>query len=61
MLHAIRPDVLVKGGSYTIKEVVGHEVVEAYGGDIVVTGLVEGTSTTNIVHAIQRQEQRRAA
>ena len=32
LLEAIRPDVLVKGGTYTPSEVVGHEIVEAYGG-----------------------------
>ncbi|MBX3666534.1 MAG: D-glycero-beta-D-manno-heptose 1-phosphate adenylyltransferase, partial [Burkholderiales bacterium] len=32
LLEAIRPDVLVKGGTYTPQEVVGHEIVESYGG-----------------------------
>ena len=53
LLEAIRPDVLVKGGNYTRDQVVGHEVVEAYGGEVQVLCLVEGISTTNIVAAIQ--------
>jgi D-beta-D-heptose 7-phosphate kinase/D-beta-D-heptose 1-phosphate adenosyltransferase len=53
LLEAIRPDVLVKGGTYARAEVVGHEVVDAYGGDVQVLCLVEGVSTSSIVSAIQ--------
>jgi D-beta-D-heptose 7-phosphate kinase/D-beta-D-heptose 1-phosphate adenosyltransferase len=49
LLHAIRPDVLVKGGTYRENEVVGHEVVKAYGGRIQVTNVVDGMSTTSIL------------
>jgi D-beta-D-heptose 7-phosphate kinase/D-beta-D-heptose 1-phosphate adenosyltransferase len=49
LLHSIRPDVLVKGGTYREDEVVGHEVVRAYGGQIRVTNVVGGMSTTKIV------------
>ncbi len=56
MLRAIRPDVLVKGGTYTTEQVVGHEVVEAYGGSVCVTGVVDGISTTNILASLARGE-----
>jgi len=49
LLHEIRPDVLVKGGTYCIDDVVGKEVVEAYGGQVCVTGALAGKSTTNIL------------
>ncbi len=54
LLELLRPDVLVKGGTYAPHEVVGREVVEAYGGEIRVTGVVEGISTTRIVDTIHR-------
>jgi D-beta-D-heptose 7-phosphate kinase/D-beta-D-heptose 1-phosphate adenosyltransferase len=54
LLEAIRPDVLVKGGTYEPDEVVGHEIVEAYGGTVCVTGLVEGISTTSILASLPR-------
>ena len=54
LLRALRPDVLVKGGTYAPHEVVGREVVEAYGGEIRVTGIVEGISTTRIVESVRR-------
>lgn len=53
LLAAIRPDVLAKGGTYTRDQVVGHEIVDAYGGQVDVLCLVGGVSTTNIVEAIQ--------
>jgi D-beta-D-heptose 7-phosphate kinase/D-beta-D-heptose 1-phosphate adenosyltransferase len=55
LLRKIRPDVLVKGGTYTTDQVVGHEVVEAYGGQVCVTGVVEGISTTAIVQSVANQ------
>jgi D-beta-D-heptose 7-phosphate kinase/D-beta-D-heptose 1-phosphate adenosyltransferase len=53
LLETLRPDVLVKGGTYTREQVVGHEVVEGYGGDVKVLCLVDGVSTSRIVAAIQ--------
>ncbi|HVW39096.1 MAG TPA: D-glycero-beta-D-manno-heptose 1-phosphate adenylyltransferase [Pirellulales bacterium] len=52
LLHNLQPDVLVKGGTYRPDEVVGHEVVEAYGGQVGVVGLVEGVSTTAILASL---------
>ncbi len=52
LLRAIRPDVLVKGGTYTTEQIVGHEIVAAYGGQVCVTGVVDGISTTRIVESI---------
>jgi D-beta-D-heptose 7-phosphate kinase/D-beta-D-heptose 1-phosphate adenosyltransferase len=41
--------VLIKGGDYSRDEVVGHEVVEADGGDVILVDLVPGHSTTTMV------------
>ncbi|MGH7135074.1 MAG: D-glycero-beta-D-manno-heptose 1-phosphate adenylyltransferase, partial [Pirellulales bacterium] len=51
VLEAIRPDVLVKGGTYTGEEIVGREIVESYGGRVCVTSRVDGVSTTRLVEA----------
>jgi rfaE bifunctional protein nucleotidyltransferase chain/domain len=51
LLRQIRPDVLVKGG--TTDEVVGREVVEAYGGSVCRTGQIPGFSTTKIAALIR--------
>lgn len=52
LLRAIRPDVLVKGGTFTPDQVVGHEIVTAYGGKVCVTSVVDGISTTKILSSI---------
>ena len=49
LIRALRPDVLVKGGDYTVDTVVGHEEVLAAGGRVEIVPTVEGFSTTNIV------------
>jgi D-beta-D-heptose 7-phosphate kinase/D-beta-D-heptose 1-phosphate adenosyltransferase len=57
LIEAIRPDVLVKGGDYTPDTVVGREVVESYGGRVVLCPRLEGLSTTNIVRKILRHRE----
>ncbi len=49
LIRALKPDVLVKGGDYTVQTVVGHEDVTASGGRVEIVPTVEGFSTTNIV------------
>lgn len=52
LLHALRPDVLVKGGDYSKGEVVGGDFVESYGGRIHLVPLREGCSTTKILRRV---------
>ena len=49
LIRQVRPAVLVKGGDYTREKVVGHDVVEAYGGEVVLVDLVAGHSTASMV------------
>jgi len=49
LIRAMKPDVLVKGGDYSIETVVGHQDVIAAGGRVEIVPTVEGFSTTNIV------------
>lgn len=50
LISRITPSVLVKGGDYTREQVVGHEVVEAAGGTVVLVDILKGFSTTALVH-----------
>ncbi len=52
LIQAIQPETLIKGGDYTKDRVVGHEIVERYGGQIVLIDLVQGRSTTNIIERL---------
>lgn len=51
LLDAIKPDVLVKGG--TTGHIVGREIVEAYGGQVVYSSLIPELSTTLLLQRLQ--------
>jgi D-beta-D-heptose 7-phosphate kinase / D-beta-D-heptose 1-phosphate adenosyltransferase len=53
LIRRLRPDVLVKGGDYTIETVVGAEDVKAIGGRVVIVDLVAGYSTTATIGKLQ--------
>jgi D-beta-D-heptose 7-phosphate kinase/D-beta-D-heptose 1-phosphate adenosyltransferase len=55
LIRALRPNVLVKGGDYTVETVVGHEDVIAAGGRVEIVPTVEGFSTSIIVKKLTRQ------
>jgi D-beta-D-heptose 7-phosphate kinase/D-beta-D-heptose 1-phosphate adenosyltransferase len=49
LIRRVKPSVLVKGADYTREQVVGREVVEAAGGEVVLIDLVPGYSTSAII------------
>lgn len=52
LIEALKPDVIVKGGDYTLNTVVGRDLVESYGGRVCLVPLKDGVSTTNIINAV---------
>lgn len=52
LIAALLPNVLVKGGDYTIEQIAGAKEVIANGGKVVINKIVEGFSTTNIINQI---------
>jgi rfaE bifunctional protein nucleotidyltransferase chain/domain len=54
LINAIRPDVLVKGGDYTLEQVVGAKEVMSWGGRVVINPIVAGFSTTGILDKINK-------
>jgi D-beta-D-heptose 7-phosphate kinase/D-beta-D-heptose 1-phosphate adenosyltransferase len=48
------PDVLVKGGDYTIETIVGAKEVMAAGGEVIIAPILEGFSTTGIIEKMSR-------
>lgn len=49
MIQALRPDILVKGSDYTVDQVVGGDLVQGWGGKVVLVTLREGHSTTGTI------------
>ncbi|HLK30599.1 MAG TPA: D-glycero-beta-D-manno-heptose 1-phosphate adenylyltransferase [Puia sp.] len=54
LINAVLPDVLVKGGDYTIEEIVGAKEVIANGGRVVINSIVPGFSTSGLIEKIHR-------
>jgi D-glycero-beta-D-manno-heptose 1-phosphate adenylyltransferase len=54
LIELIKPDVLVKGGDYTIDQIVGAKEVIADGGRVVINPIIAGFSTTGIIGKIQK-------
>lgn len=53
LITSILPDVLVKGGDYTIDQIVGANEVIANGGEVKIAPILEGFSTTAIIEKMQ--------
>lgn len=53
LIEKIRPDILVKGGDWSIDQIVGGKFVQSYGGQVLSLQFVEGKSTTKIIQKSQ--------
>ncbi|MCM8809008.1 MAG: D-glycero-beta-D-manno-heptose 1-phosphate adenylyltransferase [Candidatus Omnitrophica bacterium] len=52
LIKKILPDFIVKGGDYKEEEVIGKEIIEKYGGKVVIVPLYKKYSTTNLIRKI---------
>lgn len=53
LITNILPDVLIKGGDYTIDQIVGAKEVLANGGEVKIAPILEGFSTTGIIEKMK--------
>jgi D-beta-D-heptose 7-phosphate kinase/D-beta-D-heptose 1-phosphate adenosyltransferase len=53
LIKTLKPDVLVKGGDYTVEDIVGYGEVTAWGGEVLTLPFVEGQSSTAIVEKLR--------
>lgn len=49
LIRALQPDVLIKGADYTVDQVVGGDLVQSWGGEVLLVELREGHSTTGTI------------
>ena len=54
LIESLRPDVLVKGGDYSLDDIVGRNIVESYDGRVATIPILPGYSTTRIVFSDQK-------
>lgn len=53
LLHMLKPEILVKGGDYTLDKVVGGEFVQSYGGEVKALDFLDNCSTSAIVEKVR--------
>ena len=53
LIEYLKPHVLVKGGDWKEKDVVGRESVASWGGMVVIIPEIKGSSTTNIIEKVK--------
>ncbi len=54
LIKAVRPDVLVKGGDWKVKDIVGSDLVTSYGGKVKSLPYLKGYSTTSLIKKIHK-------
>lgn len=53
LIEQLRPDLLVKGGDYALKEIVGAAEVQSWGGQVLTLPFIDGYSTTALEEKIR--------
>ena len=54
LIRSILPDVIVKGGDYTVEQIAGAKEVLAAGGRVVINPILEGFSTTSLIDRMKK-------
>ena len=60
LITSLKPNLLVKGGDWTREQIVGREVVERSGGELVTIPFVQGASTSNVIDTILKRFQQKS-
>jgi len=55
LIQLLKPDLLIKGGDYSVDNIVGADYVKSYGGRVVTMPLVNGFSTSNIIKQVMER------
>jgi len=53
LIQMIKPDVLCKGGDWSIENIVGGDFVKSYGGQVVSIPFVQGYSSSSLINKIK--------
>lgn len=56
LISAVKPDTLIKGGDWSIDNIVGRDVVEDNGGRVLSLPLLPGYSTTGLIKRIHEED-----
>ncbi|RJP60255.1 MAG: D-glycero-beta-D-manno-heptose 1-phosphate adenylyltransferase [Candidatus Auribacter fodinae] len=51
-IRILKPNILIKGGDYTLDTIVGKDDVISWGGEVLTIPLIEGKSTSSIIDRV---------
>jgi D-beta-D-heptose 7-phosphate kinase/D-beta-D-heptose 1-phosphate adenosyltransferase len=54
LITSLMPDILVKGGDYSIEQIAGAREVLAAGGEVKIAAIIEGISTTGLIEKMRK-------
>ena len=54
LINTLKPDILAKGGDYEISTIVGNEVIQENGGQVILIPFLDGFSSTTIIDKIKK-------
>ena len=54
LIKILKPDILVKGGDWQMKDIVGASFVKSYGGKVATVPFVKGFSTTSLIEKVRK-------
>ena len=57
LIKEIKPDIYVKGNDYSREEIIGADLIDKYGGEIILLPILEHISTTKIINRIENGEK----
>ena len=57
LIKEIQPNFIVKGSNYNKKEVVGKEIIESYGGEVILLDTIHGLSSDGVLESIQGRKE----
>ena len=53
LIKILNPDILAKGGDYSIDTIIGHEIIRKNGGKVVLIPFIDGFSSSKIISKIK--------
>lgn len=54
LIKSLKPDIITKGGDYTMEQMIGKDFVESYGGQVIILPFVEGLSSSRVIDGSRR-------
>jgi rfaE bifunctional protein nucleotidyltransferase chain/domain len=58
LVRILKPDIYVKGGNYSLEDLPEAKAVAEYGGQVYLTSVIAGRSTTNLISAVLAHHKR---